>query len=190
MAKTVAGNPGAGPRKPPHPRLLSRGAEVLILCAVALDGLAALAMASVLLGVIVVSVMQVHSGLSATNGRESALLAAVRSRLVSVAILDVAKSVMEEGVLRIRELRSPHEAREAVTKFVLIIALVVSIEGIVLVFETGKGDPGPLLYLIPLLAVSVIVVVGLGVFQRLGLKAEQAPRGRSDAGTGDTGGPG
>lgn len=180
----------AEPRKPPHPRLLSRSADVFILGAAALYGVAALAMASVSLGLIVVSVMQVHAGFSATEGRESVLLDAVSSLVISVAILDVAKYVMEEEVLRSRELRSPHEAREAVTKFMVIIALVVSIEGIVLVFETGKSDPDLLLYPILLLTVSVIIVVGLGVFQRLSLKAERELRDRGGAGTGDTGGPG
>jgi hypothetical protein len=80
---------------------------------------------------------------------------------------------MEEEVLRSRELRRPHEAREAVTKFMVIIALVVSIEGIVLVFELGGTEPELLLYPIMLLCVSVIIVVGLGVFQRLSLKAER-----------------
>jgi len=75
--------------------------------------------------------------------------------VISVAILDVAKYVMEEEVLRSRELRMPHEAREAVTKFMVIIALVVSIEGIVLVFELGKDEPELLLYPVLLLSVSV-----------------------------------
>jgi hypothetical protein len=55
----------------------------------------------------------------------------------------------------------------------VIIALVVAIEGIVLVFEIGNSQPELLLYPILLLAMSVIIVVGLGVFQRLSLLAEE-----------------
>ena len=101
------------------------------------------------------------------------MLEAVSSLVISVAIFDVAKYVMQEEVLRSRELRNPTEAREAVTKFIVIIALVVAIEGIVLVFELGNSEPELLLYPILLLAMSVIIVVGLGVFQRLSLQAEK-----------------
>lgn len=112
-------------------------------------------------------------GLCCRSACDGVLLEAVSSLVISVAILDVAKYVMEEEVLRSRELRDPSEAREAITKFMVIIALVVAIEGIVLVFELGNAQPKLLLYPILLLAVSVLIVVGLGIFQRLSLHAEK-----------------
>lgn len=130
-------------------------------------------MAAVSLGLITVSIIHVFDAIGAPDASENALLDAVSSLVISVAILDVAKYVMEEEVLRSRELRRPHEAREAITKFMVIIALVVSIEGIVLVFEHGRSNPELLLYPILLLFVSVVIVVGLGVFQRLSLESER-----------------
>lgn len=70
-------------------------------------------------------------------------------------------------------MRNPSEAREAITKFMVIIALVVAIEGIDLVFELGNAQLKLLLYTILLLAVSVLIVVALGIFQRLSLNAEK-----------------
>ena len=61
-------------------------------------------------------------------------------------------------------MRNPSEAREAITKFMVIIALVVAIEGIDLVFELGNAQPKLLLYTVLLLAVSVLILVGLGIF--------------------------
>lgn len=174
-------DPGDEVRRPAHPRALSRAADAFILGAAAFYGLAALAMATVSLSLIAVSVMRVYGALTTSDLREHVLLDAVSSLVISVAILDVAKYVMEEEVLRSRELRRPHEAREAVTKFMVIIALVVSIEGIVLVFEHGRENPEALLYPVLLLMVSVLIVVGLGVFQRLSLKTEE----RLDRGTKD-----
>lgn len=156
-----------------HPKFMSRAADGFIFIGSVFYALAALAMTSVSLGLIYVSFTRVYAALIAPGARENALLDAVSSLVISVAILDVAKYVMEEEVLRSRELRRPHEAREAVTKFMVIIALVVSIEGIVLVFEHGREDPRALLYPVLLLCTSVVIVVGLGVFQRLSIKAEE-----------------
>ncbi|WP_439156304.1 hypothetical protein [Yoonia sp.] len=169
--------------KQKHPRIMSRVADAFILIGSVFYALAAVAMTTVSLGLIYVSFTRVYAALTAPDTRENILLDAVSSLVISVAILDVAKYVMEEEVLRSRELRRPHEAREAVTKFMVIIALVVSIEGIVLVFEHGRDDPEALLYPVLLLFVSVVIVVGLGVFQRFSLKSEEhLDRGRKDDG--------
>lgn len=159
-----------------HPALFSRVADVFITASAVFYALAALAMATVSLGLITLSIIRLYSTVGTLESSESVLLDAVSSLVISVAVLDVAKYVMEEEVLRSRELRSPLQAREAVTKFMVIIALVVSIEGIVLVFELGRTDPELLLYPILLLCVSVIIVVGLGVFQRLSLASEKTLR--------------
>ncbi len=169
-SEDAAGNEA---RRQTHPKILARAANAFILGAAAFYALAALAMASVSLGLIIVSVTHAYAALTAPGTPEHGLLDAVSSLVISIAVLDVAKYVMEEEVLRSRELRRPHEAREAVTKFMVIIALVVSIEGIVLVFEHGREHPEALLYPVLLLLVSVVIVVGLGVFQRLSLKAEE-----------------
>jgi len=152
---------------------LSRAEVVFIRLAAVVYAAAALAMMAISVGLITVSLTRVYAAIINHERAEGALLEAVSSLVISVAILDVAKYVMEEEVLRSRELLNPTEAREAVTKFMVIIALVVAIEGIVLVFELGNSEPELLLYPILLLAMSVIIVVGLGVFQRLSLQAEK-----------------
>ncbi|WP_162797892.1 hypothetical protein [Sulfitobacter sp. JL08] len=168
------------PRPEPKPEyeiensvLMARAETGFIRLAAVVYAAAALAMVSISVGLITVSFLRVYDAFRHHNNAESALLEAVSSLVISVAILDVAKYVMEEEVLHSRELRNPSEAREAVTKFMVIIALVVAIEGIVLVFELGNSKPELLLYPIFLLAMSVIIVVGLGVFQRLSLQAEE-----------------
>jgi hypothetical protein len=51
------------------------------------------------------------------------LLDAIGLAVVSMAVLDVGKYLMEEEVIRERELRSPIEARETLTKFMVIICI-------------------------------------------------------------------
>ncbi len=104
---------------------------------------------------------------------QSVLLDAVSLIVISIAIFDVAKYIMEEEVLRDRELREPKEARESITKFMVIVALVVALEGIVFIFDLGKTNPEYLLYPVLLLGTSVLMIVGLGLYQRLSLSTER-----------------
>lgn len=157
--------------------MLAKWANSFRLLAAVFYGITALSMATISVGLIWVSLSQGYFAIFGADHPERVLLDAVSSLVISVAILDVAKYVMEEEVLRSRELRTPSEAREAVTKFMVIIALVVAIEGIVLVFDLGNTNPELLLFPIMLLVVSVIIVVGLGIFQWFSLHTEERLEG-------------
>jgi len=103
-----------------------------------------------------------------------AMLDAIGLIVVAIAVFDVAKYLMEEEVLRDRELRSAREARETLTKFLVIISIAVSLEALVFIFGAGKKDMASLLYPTLLMAVAVLLVVGLGLYQRLTLSTVQA----------------
>jgi hypothetical protein len=100
------------------------------------------------------------------------LLDAIGLIVISMAVFDVAKYFLEEEVLRDRELRSAREARETLTKFLVIISIAVSLEALVFIFGAGKEDVSLLLFPTLLLGASVLLVVGLGLYQRLSLTAE------------------
>ncbi len=100
------------------------------------------------------------------------LLDAIGLIVIAMAVFDVSKYFLEEEVLRDRELRSAQEARETLTKFLVIITIAVSLEALVFIFDSGKEDVSLLLYPTLLLAVSVLLVVGLGFYQRLSMTAE------------------
>jgi hypothetical protein len=148
--------------------------------------LAALAMVTVALGLIISSLMKVYDAFSIVPVHQPALLDAVSLIVISIAIFDVARYVMEEEVLHDRELRDPKEAREAITKFMVIIALAVALEGIVFMFDLGKATPECLLYPILLLSVSVLMIVGLGWYQRLSLQTEKDLNGAYSPDSQDT----
>ena len=109
----------------------------------------------------------------------SVMLDGIGQIVISVAVFDVAKYLMEEEVLRERELRSPREARQTLTKFLVIIAIAVTLEALVFIFGAGTRDVNDLLYPTLLLAVSVLLVVGLGLFQRLSMYTESQSGGQS-----------
>lgn len=103
----------------------------------------------------------------------STMLQSVGSIVISVAIVDVAKYMVEEEVYRNKELRSLTEARETMTKIIVILSIAVGIEGLVYIFKAGIRDITLLLYPAALLLVSVSLLIGLGVFQRLSQSAEK-----------------
>jgi hypothetical protein len=104
------------------------------------------------------------------------MLDAIGLIVVAVAVFDVAKYLMEEEVLRDRELRSAREARETLTKFLVIVSIAVSLEALVFIFGAGKRNMAELIYPTLLMAVAVFLVVGLGLYQRLSLSAERATK--------------
>ncbi len=102
----------------------------------------------------------------------SIMLQSVGAIVIAVAIIDVAKYMIEEEVYRNKELRSAVEARQTMTKIIVIISIAVGIEGLVYIFKAGTQDITLLLYPAALLMVSVLLIVGLGIFQKLSVSVE------------------
>ena len=100
------------------------------------------------------------------------LLEAVGYTIISIAVFDVGKYLIEEEAIRGREMRKAGEARQSMTKFITTIAIAIFLEALVTVFEAGKTDPQQMLYPTFLLLAGVALVVGLGVYQRLSTKVE------------------
>lgn len=92
--------------------------------------------------------------------------------VISMAVLDSGKYLMEEEVLRDRELRSPVEARRTLTKFLVIITIAVSLEAVVSIFRAAHDSLEKLVYPALLLLSAVAVVIGLGLYQKLSHIAE------------------
>jgi hypothetical protein len=103
--------------------------------------------------------------------------------IVSLATADVAKFVVEENVVRDRELRSPAEALRSLTKFMTIIIIALSLEGVVGIFEAGREKNFPeMVYPTVVVAAAVLALVGLGAFQFLSRRSQrEAAAGSDDA---------
>jgi hypothetical protein len=153
--------------------VMERGFEWLsrvlfVMIALALYGLA---IAMVVAG----SWQLIRGGIGGQVGIYS-LMSGVGLLIVSLAIADVAKFVVEENVVRERELRSPGEARRSLTKFMVIIIIALSLEAVVGIFEAGREKNfEALLYPAAVMAVAVLALVGLGAFQFLSRRAQSAP---------------
>jgi hypothetical protein len=100
------------------------------------------------------------------------LLQGVGFTIIAIAVFDVGKYLIEEEVIRAREMRLAAEARRSMTKFITTIAIAVFLESLVTVFEASKTDITNMIYPTFLLLAGVALVIGLGIYLRLSVGAE------------------
>jgi len=93
--------------------------------------------------------------------------------IVAIAVFDVAKYLFEDECRRGAEKRSAAEARRSLTKFLSTIIIALFLEGLVMVFKTSRESVDTMIYPTALLLVSTLVLVGLGVYQRLSATVEE-----------------
>lgn len=104
-----------------------------------------------------------------------ALLNAIGFIVIGMAVFDVSKFLLEEEVCNSSSTKSPEKQRNTLLKFLAIIAIAVSLEALVFIFDAGTKDITTLIYPTFLLLVAILVVVGLGVYQRLTRIEETKP---------------
>ncbi len=135
---------------------------------------ASLVLMTMSFGLVIYGGVEVATGL-ATSWADggAALLSAIGYVVIAMAVFDVAKYFVEEEVIRGREMRGAAETRRSLTKFISTIAIAVFIEGLVLVFRVSKENVTDILYPTALLITGIVIVIGLGVYQRLSADVEE-----------------
>jgi len=137
---------------------------------------AALVLTLLSLIIMVWSIYEVISGINNDIGFIPSMLQSVAAIIIASAIIDVAQYMMEEEVFKDKELRDPQEARRTITKIIVIITIAVSIEGLVFIFKAGTKDLTLLLYPALIILVSAILIVALGIYQKLSATIEKTEK--------------
>jgi uncharacterized membrane protein YidH (DUF202 family) len=104
---------------------------------------------------------------------KTALLGAIGYIIIAIAVFDVAKFLYEEEVLETREKREAGEARRSLTSFISTIAVAVFLESLVTVFRVSTNTVSEMLYPTLLLVAGTLLVLGLGIYQRLSVTVER-----------------
>ena len=92
----------------------------------------------------------------------------------SIAVIDIGKYLMLEEVMRKGgKEKVPEESRKTLTKFTIIIASALSIEGLVLTIEVAKQDVTKLLYPVSVLFAATFYIIGIGIYQKLSSSGER-----------------
>ena len=159
---------------------MTKSMEMLSRIAFGTASLVLMALSLMLVGYGAVGVI---AGISSSwTDASDALLAAIGYVVISLAVFDVAKYFIEEEVIRGREMRLTSEARRSLTKFISTISIAVFIEALVTVFRVSKQENlQPMLYPTALLLTAILIVVGLGTYQRLSADVEQKVEAKDKA---------
>jgi len=97
----------------------------------------------------------------------TALLDAIGLIVIGMAVFDVSKFLLEEEVFKSSDVKSPAKQRATLLKFLVIIAIAVNLEALVFIFDAAKTDIKLLVYPTFLLMAAVLLVVSLGVYQKM-----------------------
>jgi len=130
-------------------------------------GLIGLSLGLISLTMIAVAIWDVWVSVHEKTLLVKALLDAIGLIVIGMAVFDVSKFLLEEEVFQSVGKESPVKQRETLIKFLVIIAIAVSLEALVFIFDAGKKEISNLIYPTFLLIAAVLVVIGLGVYQKL-----------------------
>lgn len=102
-----------------------------------------------------------------------AVLDSIGLVIIGFAVVETAKFIAEEEILRQRELRSSVESRRSITKFVTIVVIAASLEALVMVFQTSREGIALAVYPAILFAATMLALVALGAYQWLSSRIDR-----------------
>ena len=133
----------------------------------AVYGLISLSLGLISLTMIGAALYDIWTSLHEKELLTKALLDAVGFIVIGAAVFDVSRFLLEEEVFKIHGEETSLKQRTTLIKFLVIITIAVSLEALVFVFTAAKEDISLLVYPTFLLLTAVMLVVGLGVYQKM-----------------------
>ena len=109
---------------------------------------------------------------------------------LSLAIFDLAKTILEEEVLTHKDIFRHSSTRRTITRFIAAILIAVSIESLLLMFKAALGDGSGLLPAVGMMLTVVGLLIALGIYVYLGSRAEVHLLAWHQQSKADPGGPG
>lgn len=104
--------------------------------------------------------------------------------IIGFAVVETAKFIAEEELLRDRELRSSLESRRSITKFTTIIVIAMSLEALVMTFKASQESIRDAIYPAMLFVAAMFALIALGIYQFLSSRIEPTtPEERREAET-------
>ena len=101
-----------------------------------------------------------------------AIIEAVGLLAAAVVALQIAQTITEEEVIRDAHISGPTRVRRFLSRFLVVIVVALSIEGLVATFKALHEDPAQLPYAASILLAVGALLAGWGVFVRLNRYAE------------------
>lgn len=159
-------------RKGTAPHLIEKFYSGLSLCYFFVATLLLILTAIALLAT---SVWQVASSVG-TGDLVNVGLDSIGLMIIGFAVVETAKFIAEEELLRDRELRSSMESRRSITKFTTIIVIAMSLEALVMTFKASQETITEAIYPAMLFVAAMFALIALGIYQYLSSRIEPASR--------------
>lgn len=93
---------------------------------------------------------------------------------LALAVFDLGKTILEEEVLMHKDIFRHSSTRRTITRFIAAILIAVSIEGLLMMFKAAMTESDEMMPAVWMMATSIGLLVGLGLYVYLGAKAETA----------------
>lgn len=116
------------------------------------------------------------------HGAAQQIIEAVGLLAAAVVALQIAQTIAEEEVVRDAHISGPTRVRRFLSRFLVVIVVALTIEGLVATFKASREDPAHLLYAASVVVAAGVLLIGWGVFIRLNRYAEELePEAMADA---------
>ena len=109
----------------------------------------------------------------AIRSRFNATLESIGLLTIAVAALELGQTIIEEEVQREAHMSAPTRVRRFLSRFMVVIAVSLSIESLVSVFQLSHDDPSHLPHASSIAVAAALLLAGWGVFLKLNTSAEK-----------------
>jgi hypothetical protein len=134
---------------------------------------------------IMLTVLAVQTGWSAVGSKveEAAEMAIEAIGLLAIAVvsLQIAQTITEEEVVREAHISAPTRVRRYLSRFMVVVVVALSIEGLVATFKALHQDPALLPHAAAVPVAAGILLMGWGMFIRFNKAAEELEPEAMDA---------
>ena len=127
---------------------------------------------------VILVVSAIHEGWIAMQqgmGEEAsgAIIEAIGLVAIAVVSLQIAQTIAEEEVVREAHVSAPTRVRRFLSRFLVVIVVALSIEGLIATFKAIHEDMSSLLQASSIIVAVGAILAGWGVFIRLNVPAEE-----------------
>jgi len=106
------------------------------------------------------------------RGAAQQIIEAIGLLAAAVVALQISQTVVEEEVVRDAHISGPTRVRRFLSRFLVVVVVALSIEGLVATFKAAHEDPAHMLYAASIVISAGILLAGWGVFIRMNRYAE------------------
>jgi len=140
-----------------------------------IHGLMALLFGCAALALIVISAKLGWSALAGGMDRGAAqqIIESVGLLAAAVVALQIAQTIVEEEIMRDAHISGPTRVRRFLSRFLVVVVVALTIEGLVATFKSAYEDPAHMVYAAGIVLAVGALLAGWGVFIRMNRYAEE-----------------